>query len=662
VGAGCVLLLGALMSPACRDEPVDEAETEASTSAETESVPEPWEAWTPEVSWPTLECDPLAPEYCAFPFPNNAFTIEADTPTGRRLALTEATTVLTDEGVTTDPTPWNDADGFAAGVAAMAALPGARATGLPDISRPEASLEPDSPTIFIDAETGRRVPHFVEIDASHNDDARRAFMIRAAERIEDGKRYIVAIRGVRDAAGDLLPASPAFAALRDGVPSDDPAVEMRRGLYGDIFTRLRDAGVEISELQLAWDWTTASLENTTGSLLHMRDEALAGLGDGGPAYEIVSVEEDPSEEIAYRLVLEMEVPLYTDSPSTGSRLLRDADWRPRSEETAKFEVLVMIPKSALEQPAALLQYGHGLLGSKGELGTGHMQSFANEYNYVVFGVDWVGMATADVATILRALSSGTFEDFAAIPDRLHQGVLNAVLAMRLMSTSFASDPDFGQYVDPERRHYLGISQGGILGGTYMTVSPDIVRGCLGVGGQPYALLLTRSGSFNGYLNAARATWHDTYAQMHLINLAQMLWERASPSGYTHHLQDDPLPGTPEHHVIVRIAMGDHLVTHWGGHLLARAIGAVQLDTGVRDVWGFDVVDEAVDVSALVEYDFGLPEPPIENRPMSECSDPHEALRRRESARMQLDEFFRTGAIRNFCANGVCSYPELSGCE
>jgi hypothetical protein len=113
---------------------------------------------------------------------------------------------------------------------------------------------------------------------------------------------------------------------------------------------------------------------------------------------------------------------------------------------------------------------------------------------------------------------------------------------------------------------------------------------------------------------------------------------------------------------VRIAVSDHQVTHWGGHIMARAIGGVHVDTGIRDVWALDLVDEATDVSALVEYDFGLPDAPIENVPITDCKDPHGELRGLDSAREQLDTFFRTGVIRNFCANGVCAYPELSGCD
>ena len=624
---------------------------------------EPWEAWDAELEWPTLECDALSPEFCAFPFPSNVFTqADPSSPTGRRLALTEQTTLRSDAGVVTDPEPWNVADGFSTGIAAMVALPGARATGLPTIAAPEASLEPDCPTVLLDAETGRRIAHFVEIDATHGRNDRRAFMIRAAERMEDGRRYIVAIRRVEGSNGEALAPSPAFAALRDGTPSDDASVEARRGLYRDIFTRLREAEVEIADLQVAWDFTTASLEHNTGALVSMRDEALSSASGSQLAYEIVRVTENPNPGIAYRLELEIEVPLYLSSPDPGARLLRGSDGRPRSDSTMRVPVLVLIPESAAASPGALLQYGHGLLGSRNEIDSAHVRSFADEYGYVVFGVDWIGMSGDDVATILSALTSGAFHEFAATPDRLHQAMLNAMFAMRTMSTAFADDPEYGRYIDPSRRHFLGISQGAILGGAYMTITPDIVRGGLCVGGQPFGMLLARSDGFAPFLAAARSTWSDPYAPMHMVSLIQMLFERASSNGYTHHLQRDPLPGTPEHHVLVRLAVGDHAVTPWGGHVMARAIGAVHLDTGVRDIWGLETADAVSDASAVVEYDFGLPDAPLENRPMTACANPHGVLRELDSAREQLDQFFRTGEIRNVCFENICSFPELSGCD
>lgn len=65
-------------------------------------------------------------------------------------------------------------------------------------------------------------------------------------------------------------------------------------------------------------------------------------------------------------------------------------------------------------------------------------------------------------------------------------------------------------------------------------------------------------------------------------------------------------------------------------------------------------------SAYVEYDFGLPMDPLPNLPQTACNDPHELVRRLDSARMQLDHFFDTGIVQNFCA-GACSYPQQGGC-
>src|SRR5690606_1144338 len=118
-------------------------------------------------------------------------------------------------------------------------------------------------------------------------------MIRPVTRLEDGRRYIIAIRNVVDQNGQPIPASPGFAALRDLTPTDDPDIEVRRPLYADIFARLEQAGVARENLQIAWDYTTASEQHITRDLLVMRDKALAMYGeDEGPSYTIDVVDTD----------------------------------------------------------------------------------------------------------------------------------------------------------------------------------------------------------------------------------------------------------------------------------------------------------------------------------------------------------------------------------
>ncbi len=615
------------------------------------------------VDWPTLDCDSLVPEYCMYPFPNNVFTAAApDRVTGRELALVSANLPVHTSGAMLDTVAYNEADGFSPGQAMLTLLADASTTGLPGWQAIDASLAADSPTVLIAADSGERVPHWAEIDNSTGEPG-GTFMIRPAVRLAANTRYIVAIRNVQNLDGDVIAASESFQALRDLIASDDPSIEARRPLYTDIFARLATAGVARESLQIAWDFTTASDEHNTGDLLHMRDDALSLYDTEGPTYTITSVDDAwETQDIAYKIEGLIDVPLYLDQPETGARLVEDARGVPQMQGMAQFRFMILIPQSALLEPAPLLQFGHGLLGDALDVQTEHLRTFANEYNYVVFALDWIGMASDDQLFIANMLNTGAMHDFEAVSDRQQQALLNFVLGARMMQTSFADDPDYGGFIDPTQLYYWGISQGGIMGGTYMSITPDIERGCLSVPGQPYNLLLNRSVDFTEYFELLRAGYPDSRdMQLHLA-LIQMLWDHAEPTGYTHRFANDPFAGTPEREVLIRAAVGDHQVTTLGAHIMAHEIGATHLDTGVREVWGLDsVAGPTTTGSTYVEYSFGLPPDPIENIPQSACADPHGKLRRLDEARMQLDQFLRTGVTENFCPGGVCDFPDMSGC-
>lgn len=619
----------------------------------------------PEVAWPTLSCDPLVPSYCGFPFPSNVLTTpDETTATGLRVQIADATLPQPDNGAAVSLDGLPTSDGFSSGGALLAELPGAVDVGLIPPFEPERSLQPDSLTVVIDADTLERVPHFSELDKSQSAAAERALIIRPVVRLEDGTRYIVAIRGVQNAAG-VIPASPAFAALRDRHPFDgDASIDRRRGLYADIFGRLEQAGVARDSLQLAWDFTTASRANNTGFLLHMRDEALAAAGDDGPAYTITDVQGDVDEDISFRIEGTFEAPLYLDDPGPGGRLLFGDDGLPETnpeQPTVDVPFLVLIPRVAETTPAALLQYGHGLLGSLGQLEAGNFRSLVNDKGYVIFGLTLSGMGDDDGAWISEQLVEGRIDRLTAMFDRQHQGMLQYLLAMRMMKNAFAQDPTYGGYIDASQRYYHGISQGGIFGGTYMALSTDVERGVLGVAGMSYNLLLKRSVDFGVFLALMTLTFPEPRDQQLLLGLVQMFWDRTEPNGYVPSIAD-PLPNTPAHAVLIRTAIGDHQVSTIGGQVMARAAGAAHLDTRQRAVFGLETVDGALSGSSYVEYGFGLPAEPTCNVPMTACEDPHGEIRHLREASDQLDLFLRTGETKNFCAGGDCSFPERGGCD
>jgi hypothetical protein len=624
----------------------------------------PFEA---KVGWPHLSCDPIAPTYCGFPFPSNVWTVDAtDTPTKRRVQLDDATLPVSLRGEQTTGGPWSKSDGFSASAGIVTQLPvPITEDGVARLDDMGRSLAADSPTVILDADTGERIAHFAEIDRTRGDVDTHSFVLRPAAALPDGHRIIVALRKLRGTDGAEVAPSPAFRALRDLVASDEPSVDARRGLYEDIFGKLAAAGIPRADLQLAWDFTTASRENVTGWLLHMRDEALASFGEQGPAYVIDEVDEaSDTERVAYRIKAHMtNVPLYLDKPEPGGKLVFGPDGMPMPNPmrpTYDVPVEILIPKSALAKPASLLQYGHGLLGSRDQIGSDALRQVANDKNHVFFGIDLVGMAEDDSSWITNVLGSGRMHDLAPMFDRLHQGFLNSLLAMRMMSGGFAKDPKYGALIDPTQRYYYGISQGGIMGAVYMSVSTDVTRGVLEVMGQPYTFLLNRSVDFTPFFLVLRGSYPDARDQQFSLAMLQMLWDRVEPSGYTKYLRSG-LPNTPPHEVLMRAALGDHQVTTWGAHVMARSVGAKHLETGVRDVYGLSKASQTTDGSVYAEYDFGLPTEPLCNVPMTYCEDPHGLVRRLPGAADQLDRFLRGGEGVNACPNSVCKFPEQSGC-
>jgi hypothetical protein len=641
-------------------------------------------------------CDPLVPEFCAFPFPNDFFTREdSSTPTGLRVDMKPG--ILLD----TDPAPFNVADGWSAGSTILFQLPGGTDTGFatPDNDGMAHSLSAGSKTVIVDAETGERVPHFAEEDKNSLTVNTRALTIRPVVRLKDGHRYIVAVRGVVDASGSVVPASEGFAALRDGKSSNDTAISSRKTKYQGIFEALEQAGIPRSELQLAWDFTTASTESNTDWLLHMRDEGLRLVREAGHPYTIQTVYTDDCDSvsgdfdcvphpnagwgtnIAYRVVGTFRVPNFMAGPQVaGARLNFGASGMPEVNAEVPWHdqtFTMLIPNSAVtDGPKPLLQYGHGLFGDAADQVTsGHFQSFMNEYGYVFFGTKLDGMGVDDYDWVFSVISDASDASILTpMFDRLHQGMMQQVILMDTIIEGFSEDANFGDYLDPSVRHYHGISQGGIMGAVYAAISPHVERAALGVMGQPYSLLLFRSVDFTPFFVVLQGAIADPRGWQLAINLMQMLWDRCEPSGYSHHLvAGNKLPGATIKNVLMRNALGDHQVTQLGAHIMARAMNAKALTTGVRPdgVFGLEYVGSATETENFIaEYDFGNPIDPPCNLPpaylgVGICDDPHGKLRSTEAARKQLDHYLQTGEGRNFCpdgdldAEGVCQFPSTA---
>ncbi len=238
-----------------------------------------------------------------------------------------------------------------------------------------------SPTLLMEYATGALVPHWDELDdLATTPDGSRAFFIRPAIRLKDATRYIVAIRHVKDSKGNDIAAAPAFQALRDNSSSNEVSVGLRRSLYSDIIGKLQNQGVTTSDLQMAWDFTTASQQSTTGDMVSMRDQALAVVGTAGPTYKIDTVTDNPNPYIRRRINGTMTVPLYMTNPAIcsqgspppgpgcpGCPSTAEPTASPRRTGPPTTPSWSRSPTSVtLGTTGAILQNAHGLLGDHTE--------------------------------------------------------------------------------------------------------------------------------------------------------------------------------------------------------------------------------------------------------------------------------------------------------
>lgn len=602
-------------------------------------------------------CDFLDAAHCLLPFPNNHFTRPvADSETGRQIALNPLAMPRNVVGRPMDVSDLNRADGFSPGQPVLVRVPGLslEATGrqrpVPRLGRDGdvlAGLHPDAAILIYDVTAGQ--PHLIwseldnqltattpcdtlgpgqsvtqlieqpELEAvsvqlrqacrqaqdpllaaagpgSPAADRGPLLILRPAVNFEEGHRYIVALRDLRDATGALIPAPPGFRLCRDGqgAPglSELPSAVRRCAALRETLTTLRrETGIDPATLHLAWDFTVASQRSLSGRLLAMRDQTLAPAGrERTPDVVIDSVEDIPHDPAAdacgpegpaanclARIVRgRFTVPNFINQPlletgqeapdrQIGGRFWFDtpapglyAEPRPFPlQPTVQATFTCHIPRTTFGGTRALTSgvvseaitpsrvslYGHGLFGTQAEISQRQLRRFGHEHNYTFCATDWVGMSgDNDAINTIGWLADASL--FPTLADRMQQGILHFVTLGRLLAAEdgLGRHPAFRSadgrpLLDTRSVFYDGNSQGGIAGGPVLAVSPDIHRAALGVPGMNYSTLLQRSIDFDPYGRLFYVAYPDTIDQQLVFGFIQMLWDRAENNGYAQHLGD-----------------------------------------------------------------------------------------------------------------------------
>jgi hypothetical protein len=650
-----------------------------------------------ESPWGPPDCDPVHPVHCAYPWPS-MWHLKPDpkTKTGYRLRFGKNVLPVDSNGKSWDSVPYRRLDGYSTGTSLLMLWPHLDDASLAHENAIELSVAPTALVQWLeldaDGKVKRRIPYFVELDAQEPDSAKRTLFVRPGVILEPGTRYVVGVRQLQDQAGKPYARSPAFEAL----VKDDPKLNMtvlmpHKQRYGQIFAALDSQGVKKEELLLAWDFVTKSDDNDHGAVLTMRDAALAATGPDGPKLTQVSVKEfAPAEnaDIALEVSGTMHVPVFLDAvPVDGHNvtvLHRCEGGLPVITHWEDREWLLRVPRSAIKGPPhPLVQYGHGLNGTLGEVRSGYLGQIANQEQVMFYAAHMRGMSTYEVPTIITAVTN--LSAFPAVTETLHQGMIEWLLLQRAMKQRLGDLPfakKYGVQPDGGRMWYFGNSQGGIFGGTAVALSQDVTRGDLGVCGSNYSLLLQRSTDFDSFFEIIRIYLPGTHDQAVALLAIQLLWDAVDPVTHYRHLAQAPYPNTPAHAVLMDPAKGDWQVANVTNEILARSKVGVALMAGYgKPVALVEPQAYPYTGSGIVMWDYGNSWPSLGNKPPAKdvvgpcgpndscgkdqvCAkvdgnkqcvleDPHESPRRSPEHTQQMLHFFRTGEIIDVCGGDGC---------
>ena len=605
--------------------------------------------------------DPGGRGQCLYPWPIDLLTTpDASTGTGLRLAYDPALLPLNLEG-----TPFvadelaNIYDGFSPNSQIRFAFAAeVDAAGLPGLRDIEGSLAADASVVLIDAESGERWPYFIEPDVTAEPGEPVTMFIRPMRRLDFNRRYVVGLRGLKDKSGGVIPAPALFRALRDQLTTDVPQLEAMRAGHEAVFSALTSAGVKREELQLAWSFTTASAERMQRDLVAITPQIEAQAGAGGLGYEISGVEVQPNPKLARIIRGTFNVPnCLTGDAGPGALLQRDPQGMPVCKGTTKAPFVIAIPQQVWDSgsPAPFVVYGHGLLGTADQaIGIAEQAT-----GVIVAGTDFWGMAEEDVPTIAVALQAN-FAGAGTLADRLLQSAVNfttlAYLAQGdlLQEAEFKSPVDMMQtLIDPGAVHYLGGSQGGIMGGTVVAMAPNLSRGILVVGAGNYSLMVWRSTAFsllNGLWEGAQP---DTQDREFLLAIFQSTFDRVDPIIFKE-LIDAPIGGGPPKRLMLVESMGDCQVPNIATEVMARSMGMSMLGPAVEPVWGLqDAVGEVTEGSVLLQVDtLKGPRPPDTNIPPADDNGAHGAAIDDPAVVGIVERFIFKGIFENLC-DGPC---------
>ncbi len=596
------------------------------------------------------ECNPLGGQGCLLPWPSATYEVaDSSTQTGLRVDIPIEAMPKNVNETAIDPAPWlNHWDGFSASGFMLAEFPnGVSGTGLPSWKDPSQSLVDGAPIVLLDMDSGEKTPYFAEVDANigATDPVHANLIIRPLARLHAGHRYAVAIRTTLvDSAGAPLAATGAFKAIRDNTSFDHPRFADLKKRYSDIFGALASAGVDKSELALAWDFTVASDQFLTGDLTTMKAAAIPAMGTNGANLTFTATAQPAITGIYKSYLGTFKSPNFlSDGEADDSIMVRGPDHMPMLQGLRDANFAALIPDCVQTQPLPrpTIIFGHGIFGSAAEyLSNDFVQMLAEQQCFIIIAGDFIGLTSRQLQ--LAPLAINDLNRGNEITEKLGQSVIDFMALETIARGPMASAPEFmvnGKSVlDPAHTYYVGGSLGGIMGNTIMAYDPNLIRGVLAVPGGNWSMLFERSNAWYLLQGAAMGAYTDPNVYEINLSLLGMGMEPYDPITTAAHVLKDNLPGVPAKQILMWYTMGDCLVTNIATEMVAREMGIEMLAPAAKMPFDLPPTAGPLVNGINVFNDHPTPLPPDTNVPPAKDNGTHSGINKKPAALRMVDAF------------------------
>jgi hypothetical protein len=247
-----------------------------------------------------------------------------------------------------------------------------------------------------------------------------------------------------------------------------------------------------------------------------------------------------------------------------------------------------------------------------------------------------------------------------------QGMVNQFTLEHLVRGAMATDliaDQMGTLVDPSRVYFYGISQGHVLGSTFLAYDPFIEQGVFAVGGGPWSILFERSSHWQDYGAIVGGAYPGPLNKVIGQQLMQMSFDPTENYHLAPTFLAGAMPGTPDKQILMHMSVGDSQVSNLATLSQARTMGLPVLEPAVTVPYG--VEEQAGPLpSALVIWDeHPTPLPPETNELSGVDNGTHGTTRRHASVVNQIGIFLDTGEVVHTCGDDTpCDCTIAGACD